>query len=105
MSDSRPSEEDQHYERIVQAEVAMEVINRARTLVQARIFELEKTQGDPAEAERLAVKRGQLYAVLRTVDYREPVRVAALIEQWGPLVRDEARFWQVMRDDRSLLAA
>ncbi len=105
MSESQPPEGDDHYQQIVQAEVAMEVINRARTLVQARIVELEETCRDPIEAERLAVKRGQLYAVLRTVDYREPARVSALIDHWGPLVRDEARFWQAMRDDRSLLAA
>ena len=94
------------YDHIVRTEVAMELVNRARALVYARIDELEDgSKAERQEADRLDAKARELHDLLRSLDYREQGRIEAVIERWGPLVRDEAQFWNTLQDNRPLLAA
>ena len=94
------------YDDIIRTEVAMEVVNHARALVYARIDELEEgSEAERQEASRLDAKARELHDLLRSLDYREQGRVEAVIERWGPLVRDEVQFWSTLQDSRSLLAA
>ena len=94
------------YAMIVQAEVAMELLNRAQALIQARIYEIENTSlGNAGEAAHLLARGEQLYRLLRTIHYREPENTQAVIDHWSVLLRDEHRFWQSMRDDQPILAA
>lgn len=83
------------YERVVEAEVAMEMVNRARTKVQQRIYALE--QVDPAEAARLRQVGIVLYDQLRSIDPDKPAHNATIIASWKPLLQDEAIFWRVLR--------
>ena len=94
------------HDDVVRTEVAMEVVNRARTLVYDRIYTLEKgSDAERQEADRLDVKARELYGLLRSLNYRDQGRVQAVIGRWGPLVRDEAQFWAALQDKHPLLAA
>ncbi len=100
-----PSGEADPYHAIVRAEVAMEIVNGARSLVQDRIYAIEEgPQPDQQEVARLNAMGARLYALLRTIDNRKPVKVEAVIKRWGALLRDEAQFWEVMRDEHGLMA-
>jgi hypothetical protein len=97
MSNTVPPRTTDPYLQVVRTEVAMEVINRARGLVHARVCQLEDgTETDQREAERLTVKAGELYRLLRSLDFREQDRVEEVIARWGSLVSDEARFWPAL---------
>ena len=94
------------HDDVVRTEVAVEVVNRARALVYARIYMLEEgSEAERQEAERLDAKARELHDLLESLNYREPGRVEAVIGRWGPLGRDEAQFWAALQDSRPLLAA
>ena len=94
------------HDDVVRTEVAVEVVNRARALVYARIYMLEEGgEAERQEAERLDAKARELHDLLESLNYREQGRVEAVIGRWGPLVRDEAQFWAALQDSRPLLAA
>jgi len=106
MSNTMPSWTTDPYLQVVRTEVAMEVINRARGLVHARVCQLEDgNEVDQREAERLTVKAGELYRLLRSLDFREQDRVEGVIARWGSLVSDEARFWPALESGHLLPAA
>ena len=94
-----------NHDDVIRTEVAMEIVNRARTLVYARIYALEESDGDPEAAKRLEERAHELYDLLRSLHYRHQAHVEAVIERWGSLVRNETSFWQVLQDDRPLAAA
>lgn len=83
------------YDRVVEAEVAMEMVNRARTRVQQRIYALEKI--DPVEADRLRQVGIMLYDQLRSIDPEGPSHNATIIASWKPLLQDEGMFWGALR--------
>lgn len=93
-----------HHDEVIQAEVAMELINRARGLVYERIYKLEAgNAADVRAARKLDQTAVKLYQVLRSIDYRQPAKVLALITRWSPLLRDEQQFWSVLANDPGLL--
>lgn len=73
----------------------MEMVNRARTKVQQRIYALEDV--DPAEADRLRQVGIALYDQLRSIDPDNPTHTAMIIARWKPLLKDEAVFWNALR--------
>lgn len=82
------------YEQVIEAEVAIEILNRARALLSARIYEIEAAH--PVEAERLKAKRKDLHAVSNGIRVGDDEGVRAITEYWGRLTKDEAAFWVVM---------
>lgn len=84
------TEQEVPYDAIVRAEIAIEILNQARAIVTARVYELEAS--DPDAAKALRSRRRDLIAQQQsiTVADRESVNVIAL---WGPRVKDDARFW------------
>lgn len=89
------------HDDVVRTEVATEVVNRARTLIYARIYTLEKgSDAERQEADRLDGKARELCDLLRSLNYRDQGLVEAVIGRWGPLVRDEAQFWAALQDSR-----
>src|SRR3954469_25481710 len=74
---------------VIEAEMATAIVNRARAMVQRRIAQLAE-DGDAAEANRLrATAAKPLFALLRSIDYRNEAHVQAIIATWGPRVMDE----------------
>ena len=101
-----PVQEADPYHAIVRAEVAMEIVNGARSLVEDRLYAIEESpQPDEQETARLNAMGARLYALLRTIDYRKPEQVEEIIRRWGALLRDEPRFWEVMQDEHVRLAS
>lgn len=85
-----------NYDAILASEVAREIVNRGRGIVQDRIYKLE-AEGDAEGAQRLRVGPArELFTLLRSIDYREEARVRSVIETWGPRVRDEAALWEAL---------
>lgn len=80
------------YDEIVRTEIAIEIMNKARGLVSARIHAIEAD--DPAGAEALRVKRRALLAIQNGVRVGEPEHIESVIADWGPRVKDETLFWQ-----------
>jgi hypothetical protein len=89
-----PQAEKSAYHRIVDAEVAMEVINTARTKVMRRIYDLAETE--PAEAERLRDQSTALYQILRSIHFNQPEHNADLIKKWSALLQDDDAFWATL---------
>ncbi|MGO4567487.1 hypothetical protein AB4Z52_21020 [Rhizobium sp. 2YAF20] len=85
------AEQETSYDAIVRVEIAIEILNQARVIVIARIYEHEGTNAGAAEALRR--RRRDL------IELQQSIRVADLdgtenhIAVWGPRVQDEARFW------------
>lgn len=101
-----PVQDADPYHAIVRAEVAMEIINGARTLVEDRLYAIEESpHPDEQKAARLNAMGARLYALLRTIDYRKPAQVEDVIRRWGALLRDEPQFWKVMQDEHARLAS
>jgi len=84
--------EDIPYDAIVRAEIAIEVLNKARGLVSARVTEIE--DADPAAAETLRRKRRELLAIQNGIRVGDDEHIEAVIAEWGPRVKDPARFWR-----------
>ena len=86
------------YDLVIQAEVAMGLVNRAQTLVQGRLSELEgQASPDNVQVAHMMIRSRQLHAILRTIDYRETGKMNAMIHLWGPLTQDTGQFWEVMQ--------
>lgn len=79
------------YDAIVRAEIAFEILNQARAIVTARVYELEDT--DPDAAEALRSRRRDLIALQQSIDVADRDSVENVIALWGPRVKDDARFW------------
>jgi hypothetical protein len=82
------------FDKIVEAEIAMAKVNRARAMLYARIYEIEATQ--PDEAEGLRQKAHELHDILREIRVYDDEGVKAVTEHWGRLTKDEAAFWAAM---------
>lgn len=94
-----------HHAEVIQAEVAMELINRARGLLYERIYHLEAGgAADQRAAKKLDAIAVKLYELLRAIDYRKPTGVKAVIAQWSPLMRDEKQFWAALKENPGLFA-
>jgi hypothetical protein len=85
------SEQEISYDAIVRAEIAIELINQARAIVTARVYELEER--DPGGAEKLRRRRRDRIELQQTIRVADRDTVENLIAVWGPRVKDEARFW------------
>lgn len=86
------AEKEIPYEAIVRTEIAIEILNRARAIVTARIYELE--DHDPAAADSLRDRRRELVDLQHSLSVDAPDAVEDIIAVWGPRVGDEARFWR-----------
>lgn len=85
------AEQEFFYDVIIRTEIAIEILNQVRAIVTARVYELEGT--DPEAAEALRLRRRELIAVQNSVAVADRQTVENLIALWGPRVKDEARFW------------
>lgn len=85
------TEQEISYDAIIRAEIAIEILNKARAIVTARVYELEGM--DPEAAEALRLRRRELIAVQNSVPVADRQTVENLIALWGPRVKDDARFW------------
>lgn len=85
------AEQETSYDAIIRTEIAIEIINQARAIVTARVYELEGS--DPDAAQALRVRRRELIALQHNITAADPEAVEAVITLWGPRVKDEARFW------------
>jgi hypothetical protein len=85
------AEQEISYDAILRSEIAIELLNQARAIVTARVYELEGT--DPEAAEALRLRRRDLIAIQHSVAVADRQTVENLIALWGPRVKDEARFW------------
>ena len=89
---------------VIEAEMAPELVNRARAMVQRRIAQLA-ADGNVAEAGRLRVTAAQpLFALLRSIDDRTEAHVQAIIATWGPRGMDEAALWDALDPPAGLRA-
>ncbi|MBW9075032.1 MULTISPECIES: hypothetical protein [Agrobacterium] len=84
-------EQEISYDAILRTEIAIEILNQARAIITARVYELEGT--DPEAAEALRLRRRDLIGVQNSVAVADRQTVENLIALWGPRVKDEARFW------------
>lgn len=85
-------EQQTSYEAIVRAEIAIEIMNKARGLVSERVAALEAEYPDDAEA--LRGKRRELLVILNSIRVGDADRIETVISIWGPRVRDTALFWE-----------
>jgi len=85
------AEQETSYDAIVRTEIAIEIINQARAIVTARVYELEGS--DPDVAQALRARRRELIALQHSIPTDDPEAVETVIRLWGPRVKDEARFW------------
>ncbi|CAK7260951.1 MULTISPECIES: hypothetical protein [unclassified Shinella] len=85
------TEQEVPYDAIVRAEIAIEILNQARSIVTARVYEIEDT--DPDAAEMLRSRRRDLIALQQSINVTDRDSVEDVIALWGPRVKDDARFW------------
>lgn len=85
------AEQEISYDAILRAEIAIDILNKARAIVTARVYELEGA--DPEAAEALRLRRRDLIAIQHSVAVADRETVESLIALWGPRVKDDARFW------------
>ena len=86
------TEQATDFDAIVRADLAIEIMNRGRGLISARLHDIG--DGDPAEAEQLRSRRREMLGLQHGVVVGMPETVEPLIAEWGPRVRDEERFWR-----------
>lgn len=85
------TEQEVSYDAIVRAEIAIEILNQARAIITARVYELEGL--DLASAEALRSRRRDLIALQQSLAVADRESVERVIALWGPRVKDDARFW------------
>jgi hypothetical protein len=85
------SEQDIPYDAIVRIEIATRILNQARAIVTARVYELEEQ--DPVAAEQLRGRRRELLDLQERLGVDERDTVEDVIAVWGPRVSSEVRFW------------
>lgn len=84
-------EQEIPYDAIIRTEIAIKILNEARAIVTARVYELE--EHDPAAAEQLRERRRGLLDLQERLGVDAPDAVEDVIAVWGPRVRDQVRFW------------
>ncbi|SES41113.1 hypothetical protein [Rhizobium sp. NFR03] len=77
---------------IVRADLAIEIMNRGRSLLSVRLHDIGDR--DLVEAERLRSRRRDLLGLQHGVVVGMPETVEPLIAEWGPKVRDEELLWR-----------
>jgi hypothetical protein len=85
------TEQEAPYDAIVRAEIAIEILNQARAIVTARVYELEAS--DPDAAEALRSRRRELIALQQSITVADREAIENVITFWGPRVKGDARFW------------
>lgn len=85
------TEQEVSHDAIVRAEIAIEILNQARAIVTVRVYELEES--DPDAAEALRSRRRDLIALQQSVNVADRDSVEDVIALWGRRVKDDARFW------------
>lgn len=80
------------YDNIVAAETAIEIVNQARAMILARHREI--SEDDRGLAVKLRAKRRELIALQKTISPQDPDAAKVITETWGPLVKDQERFWR-----------
>lgn len=85
------AEQEIRYDAIARTEIAIRILNLARAIVTARVYELEAQ--DPAAADRLRDRRRDLLDLQERLAADALDTVENVIAVWGPRVQDEARFW------------
>ncbi len=85
------TEQEVSYDAIVRAEIAIEILNQARAIVTARVYKLEES--DPDAADALRSRRRDLIALQQSITIADRDSVENVIALWGPRVKDDARFW------------
>ena len=85
------AEQETSYDAVIRIEIAIKILNQARAIVTARVFELEDQ--DPDAAEQLRGRRRELLNLQERLGADAPDEVEDVIAVWGPRVQDEARFW------------
>ncbi|WP_244426361.1 hypothetical protein [Rhizobium sp. PDO1-076] len=94
------AEQEISYDAILRTEIAIEILNQARAIVTARVYELEGT--DPEAAEALRLRRRDLIAIQHNVAVADRQTVENLIALRGARVKCEARFWAEFRSWRRI---
>jgi len=84
--------EENAYDMVVRAEIAIEILDRARGIVTARIHELEAD--DPVAAEDLRRRRLELVDLQHAIHVNDRETVENVIATWSPRVNDESLFWR-----------
>jgi hypothetical protein len=85
------AEQDLPYDAIIRTEIAIKILNQARAIVAARVYELEEQH--PAAAQQLRGRRRDLLDIQERLGTDAPDTVESVIAVWGPRVKDEVRFW------------
>ena len=80
------------YDNIVAAETAIEILNQARAMILARHREI--SEDDRGLAAKLRAKRRELLALQKTISPEGPDAARTITKTWGPLVKDQGRFWR-----------
>lgn len=79
-------------DQIARAELALDIINRARAMVSARMYDIEVE--DPDSAQALRHKRFGLLSIQQRVRVEDSDFVEGVIAQWGKRINDDAVFWE-----------
>lgn len=85
------TEQEVSYDAIVRAEIAIEILNQARAIITARVYELEGS--DTASAKALRSRRRDLIALQQGITVADRESVEGVIALWGARVKDDAWFW------------
>jgi hypothetical protein len=85
------TEQETSYDAIIRTEIAIEILNQARAIVTARVYELEGT--DPAATEALRQRRRDLIHLQQSLSADGRDGVEDVIAVWVPSVLDDTRFW------------
>jgi predicted nucleotidyltransferase/HEPN domain-containing protein len=80
------------YDNIVTAEIAIGILNQARGMISARLYEIK--DANPALTKTLRAKRRELLALQQSIHSDDPDAAKAIAATWGPRVKDAARFWR-----------
>ncbi|KVK54295.1 hypothetical protein L901_18160 [Agrobacterium sp. D14] len=85
------TEQETSYDPIVRTEIAIEILNQARAIVTARVYELEDT--DLAAAEALRQRRRDLINVQQRLPPMTVMLSRTSSGSGDRAVQDETRFW------------
>lgn len=80
------------YDEIVRTEVAIEIMNQARGILSERFAQIGDS--DPETTARLHNLGRRLTAIRTGITVADQDQVEAIIAKWGPLVKDDGKFWQ-----------
>jgi len=80
------------YSQIVNAEVAIEILNQAKGILFERIYALEDS--DKPAAAALSNKARDLTKLQQSIRVGEDALIHEIIATWRPRIADEERFWR-----------